>query len=236
MVGCAAQACGEITAAGNLQSMSRFMKCAAVGLLMAAILTGCGTVSSQIVPTTLYKSSSLEPGALAQHRLALLTPSTVTGQEQDRQALALMFSETLHTQLPAVPVVSLSETLGLVNRAGLADDYRKMFEDYRETGIFAHGPLEKIGRTVGARYLAQLKLAGFSQDTFERFSLFGLRLFQTLHSNVRLYLQIWDSETGTIAWEGSEELSYSYDSSAERPVTFRMVVEEATRQLIARLP
>lgn len=216
--------------------MSPVLKFGIAGLLIVMAVTGCATIGSQVVPTTLYKSGSLEPGSLSRHGLAFLTPSTVTGQEQDRQALALIFAETLHAQLPSVPVISLSDTLGLVNRAGLAEDYRKMIEDYRETGIFAQSTLEKIGRTVGARYLAQLKLAGFSQDTFERFSLFGLRLFQTLHSNIRLYLQIWDSETGTIAWEGSEELSYSYDSSAERPVTFRMVVEEAARELIARLP
>lgn len=216
--------------------VSRILSGGIVGLWMAMAMTGCGTVSSQIVPTTLDKSSSLEPGSLARYRLAFLTPSTITGQEQDVQSLALYFSETLRKELPSVPVTSLSEALGLVNRAGLADDYRKMLEDYRETGIFAHAALEKIGRAVGARYLAQLKLGGFNQDTFERFSLFGFRLFQTLHSNIRLYLQIWDSETGTIAWEGSEEMSYSYDSSAERPVTFRMVVEEAARQLIATFP
>lgn len=188
------------------------------------------------MPTTLSQTSSLEPGGLAKYRLAFVTPSSVTGQEQDRQSLALIFSETLHAQRPEIPITSLSETLGLVNRAGLADDYRKMLDDYRDTGIFSRTPLEKIGRAVGARYLAQLKLAGFSQDSYERFSLFGFRLFQTLHANIRMYLQIWDSETGTIVWEGTEEMNYAYDSSATRPVTFRTVVEEGARQLIARLP
>jgi len=216
--------------------MSRTTRCAILGLWVVVGLAGCGTVADQIVPTTLSQTSSLEPDSLSRYRLAFLTPSSVTGQEQDRQSLALYFTETLRAQRPSIPVVSLSETLGLVNRAGLADDYRKMFDDYAETGIFARAPLEKIGRAVGARYFAQLKLAGFSQDTYERFSLLGFRLFQTLHANLRLYLQIWDSETGTIAWEGSEELNYSYDSSAARPVTFRLVVEEAARHLIARLP
>jgi hypothetical protein len=81
-----------------------------------------------------------------------------------------------------------------------------------------------------------LKLAGFSQDMRERLSILGVRLFQTLHANIRLYMQIWDAETGTIAWEGSEEMSYAYDSSAELPVTFRRVVEDAALQLIQNLP
>lgn len=205
-------------------------------LLLVLMLTGCGTVGNQVIPNTLSKTISLQPGALQQYGLAFLTPSTVTGQEQDKQNLALIFADAMRTQLPGVRVIALPETLGALNRAGLEGEYHKMYDDYGETGVFGRETLQKIGRVAGARYLAQLKLAGFSQDMRDRFSLFGLRLFQTQHANLRLYLQIWDSEEGTIAWEGIEELSYSYDSTAERPVTLRTVVEEATRQLLTGLP
>jgi hypothetical protein len=107
---------------------------------------------------------------------------------------------------------------------------------YRDTGIFPRDMLNRVGSAIGARYLVQLKLAGFSQDVRERLSIFGVRLSQTLNANIRLYMQIWDAETGTIAWEGSEEMSYAYDSSAEVPVTFRRVVEGAAQQLIQNLP
>jgi len=216
--------------------MQNIPKRLAASLLAALLLGGCATVGDQIVPTTVYKNITLQPGDLAQHGLAFLTPSTVTGQEQDRQSLALIFSETMGERLPNVHLMPLSDTLGLINRAGLSEEYRKMLEDYRETGIFTRASLQKIGQAVSTRYFAQLKLAGFNQDMFERFSLLGFRLFQTLHANIRLYLQIWDSAAGVIAWEGSEELNYSYDSSAERPVTFQTVVQEAARQLIAHLP
>lgn len=187
-------------------------------------------------PTTLHKNLSLQPGALQQHGVAFLTPSTVTGQEQDQQALALIFSEHMRTQLPAMRIIFLPESLGAINSAGLVPEYRKMVEVYRETGIFPRDILARVGQANGTRYLMQLKLAAFSQDTRERVSLLGMRLFQTLHANIRLYAQIWDTEAGTIAWEGSEELSYAYDSSAELPVTFRRVVEEAAQQLIQNLP
>lgn len=200
------------------------------------LLAGCTTVGNQIHPTTLHKNLSLQPGALQQHGIAFLTPSTVTGQEQDQQALALIVAEHMRTQLPTVHVISLPESLGAINRAGLATEYRKMVEDYRETGIFQRDALARIGRAVGTRHLAQLKLGAFRQDIRERFSVLGVRLFQTLHANIRLYVQIWDAETGTIAWEGSEEMSYAYDSSAELPVTFRRVVEEASQQLLQNLP
>jgi len=199
------------------------------------LLAGC-TTGSQVHPTTLHKSLSLLPGALQQYGVAFLTPSTVTGQEQDQQTAALIFAEQMRVQLPTVRVLSLPESLGAINRAGLAPEYRKMVEDYRDTGLFPRDMLSKIGGAIGTRYLVQLKLAGFSQDMRERVSILGIRLFQTLHANIRLYMQIWDAETGTIAWEGSEEMSYAYDSSAELPVTFRRVVEGAAQQLIQNLP
>jgi len=206
-----------------------------MGIWMLLLLAGC-TTGSQVHPTTLHKNLSLPPGALQQYGVAFLTPSTVTGQEQDQQTAALIFAEQMRVQLPTVRVMSLPESLGAVNRAGFAPEYRKMVENYRETGIFPRDLLTNVGNAIGTRYLVQLKLAGFSQDIRERVSIFGVRLFQTLHANIRLYMQIWDAETGTIAWEGSEEMSYAYDSSAELPVTFRRVVEQAAQQLIQHLP
>lgn len=205
-------------------------------VIMAGLLVAGCTTGTQVVPTTIQKTIALAPGELEKGGVAFITPSTVTGQEQDRQTLALIFAETLRERKPQMRVIPLSEALGFINRAGLAEEYRKLFEDYRETGIFRREGLAKVGRATGARYLVQLKLAGFSQTMQDRFSLLGFRLFQTLHANIRLYLQVWDSEEGIIVWEGSEEMSYAYDSSAEKPVTFKTIVAAAARELIASMP
>ena len=200
------------------------------------LVTGCGTVGSQITPSTVQRTLTLRPGDLQQHGVALLTPATVTGQEQDKQTLALIFAERLQALRPQARIVTLPETLGRINRAGLADDYRRMLRDYQDSGVLERDSLRRVGEAAGARYLAQLKLAYFSQDMRERFSVLGLRLFQTHYANIRLYVQLWDSHEGVIAWEAVEELHYAYDSGAERPVTFQVIVEEAARQLIASLP
>jgi len=202
--------------------------------LMLLMLAGCNT--SQVVPTTVHKTLTLKAGDLRQGGLAFLTPSTVTGQEQDKLALALVFGETMSQHLPGVRVVSLSETLGAINRAGLADEYRKMIEHYRDTAIFPRHSLQAIGQAAQVRYLAQLKLAEFKRDLRERLSLFGLRLFQTQYAHLRLDVQVWDSVEGVIAWEASEEVNYAYDSGAERPVTFQQMIELATLEVLKTLP
>lgn len=205
-------------------------------LLALLPLSGCIALGNQIAPATTHETFSLQPGQLQQQGMAILTPSVVTGQEQDRQSLALIVAETVRAIMPKARVVTMSETVGAVNRAGLSDTYRQMYDNYDSTGLFRHESLARIGQAAGARYLVQLKLAGFNRDIRERFTLFGFRLFQTLHANVRLYIQIWDSEQGVIAWEAVGELHHAYDSIAEQPVGFRQVVAEITRQLLKTLP
>ena len=168
--------------------------------------------------------------------IAFVTPSSVTGQEEDRQALAFTFTEVLQQSRPELRVLHLPETLSAINGAGLSNTYRAMAEEYRVTGIFERGLLRQLAQATKVRYIAQLKLAGFRQDSRERWGILGLRIFETKSTTLRLFLQIWDSKDGSVAWEGTEELTFSYDSVSEGTVTFRGAVEQASRELIGRLP
>jgi len=204
-------------------------------LLLLALIPAC-TMIDQVVPSNRIHNITLQPNDLETHGLAMLTPSTVTGQEEDRQALALIFTSVLQERRPNIRVVPLADTLGEINRAGLESQYRQMFDDYRFTSIFNRDTLKAVGVAAQARYLAQLKLANFRQDASGRLSILGLRLVQTKASNIRLFLTIWDSSDGSIAWEGIQELSYSYDTTREKPITFKLVVEESSKYLIRDLP
>lgn len=204
------------------------------GLVCLLILGGCA--SPQTYSTTQILSTNLKPDSLKYTGVAFITPSSATGQEEDKQALALAFGEVLRQVRPELQMVSLSETLSSINRAGLTSEYKQMFEDYRLTGIFDQATLKKVADVTHVRYLAQLKLGGFRQDSKGRLGAFGLRLVETKSTAIRLYLQIWDSNDGSVAWEGSHEMTASHDSMAEDTVTFRSVVEQAARALIGRLP
>jgi len=201
-----------------------------------AIVTNVGCSNSQIHTAVQYKDISLAPNGLEEHGLGFITPSTITGQEQDKQTLAFIFAEVLKQERPDIRVVSLPETLSAINQAGIADEYKRMYVDYSDTGIFKREWLRKVSEVTGVRYLAQLKLSGFNQNSKGRFSFLGMRLLQTKEANIRLFFQIWNSEAGTIVWEGTEELNYAWDTSKEKPVTFKLVVEEIARNLIDNLP
>ncbi|HSO07748.1 MAG TPA: hypothetical protein VLW45_10930 [Pelomicrobium sp.] len=207
-------------------------KSLALCLLAVFVLAAC----AQSHPTVRYRDIDLPAGALEKHGIAFITPSTVTGQEEEKQAVALTFAEVLKRERPQVRVVTLAETLGAVNRAGLAEAYREMYADYRDTGLFKRDTLAKVGDLAGTRYVAQLKLQGFEQGEKERFGALGFRIVETKHATVRLFFQIWDTDSGTIAWEGIEELRISTETWSEEQVTLTRVMERAAEDLIAKLP
>lgn len=205
---------------------------ASAALLFA--LAGCS--GTQVYPNLQQHLISLRPGDLEAAGIAFITPSTVTGQEQEKQAVALTFADVMKRERQGLRVVTLAETLGAINKAGLADDYRRMYDDYRDTGLLSREVLRRVSAATGARYFAQLKLQEFGQGARERFGVFGLRIVETKYAHVRLFLQIWDSSDGSIAWEGMQEMRISQETVTEEPVMQRTVLEHTARDLIAKLP
>jgi heme-degrading monooxygenase HmoA len=219
---------------GSGRSMSRWVGLA--GLLIA-LLSSC-VISQQHGTVTIATTTadSLKPGDLAKFGVAFVTPSTVTGQEQDRPALCLIFSQILEELRPSTRVVPLTETLSSINRAGLAEDYKRMMANYFGGELLDRASLAQVSKATGVRYVAQLKMASFQQESQDRFGVFGLRLVETKKANLRLSLQIWNSEDGSVAWEGTDEMYLANETMKENPISFRSVVEASARSLIAKLP
>jgi hypothetical protein len=55
-------------------------------------------------------------------------------------------------------------------------------------------------------------------------------------STIRLFLQIWDSHDGSVAWEGAQESTLSHESLAEEYVSMKSIVQKSARDLVAHLP
>ncbi|VAW98864.1 hypothetical protein MNBD_GAMMA22-1350 [hydrothermal vent metagenome] len=195
----------------------------------------CSACAPQKYVTVEAQAFSLTNGDLAKYGVAFITPSTVTGQEQDIQSLALSFSNLMKELRPEINIMPLSDTLSMINRNGMIEDYKKMYRNYSDTGIFDQDIIRKISKVTGRRYLAQLKLSEFTQETSTRFS-FGFRIIDTKKARMRLFFQIWDSHNGTIAWEGSAELNYSYDTVTNNAINFKTVVQITAIELVKNMP
>jgi len=208
-------------------------------LLLAIFAASGGCATSQKHGTITIGDNltqTLKPGELQTSGIAFITPASVTGQEEDRPALSLVFTETLAELRPNVRVIPLNETLSAVSRAGAAEDYKLMMVDSRESGLLNRETLALVSKATGVRYIAQLKMASFHQDSEDRFSVLGLRLVQTKKADIRVFLRIWDGQDGSIVWEGAYELYMAKETMTESAISFHNVVEEAARQLITKVP
>lgn len=212
-----------------------------LALALALLLSGCSAQkiraeTQQTSPTTQVLAINLRHEDLRTAGMAFITPSSITGQEEDKQALSLAFTAVLRNVRPDLRIVPLPETLSAINRMGLTREYKQMFEDYRLTGIFDKETLQKVSGVTGMRYLAQLKLGAFRQESRGRFGFLGVRVLETKTSTIRLFLQIWDSADGSVVWEGAQESTVSHESLAEEYVSMKSIVEESARDLVAQLP
>jgi len=232
----AGSACRSASPSTIIRSMPIDKLLSRIALIAACVMLMSCSVAPQRYSTPQVQRITLSKGQLEEGGLAFLTPSTVTGQEEDKQPLALIFTDTLKLDRPAIHVVPLAGTISAINQAGLIETYKGMYRDYRDTGVFDPAALRQIGEASGVRYAGQLKMPSFSQGSKGRFGIFGLELMKTQTANIRLYFQIWDTRTGGIAWEGVEELTAAYDTMGEKTVTFKSVVEDAARELIKQLP
>jgi hypothetical protein len=206
--------------------------CFAAALLC---LQACSS-TLQVYSTPEHETRSLTQRDLREGGIAFLTPSTITGQEEDKQTLAYHFASVLRMRRPDIKVLPLSETIGEVNRGGLAEVYRSMYRDYRDTAVFDASLLRRIAQAADVRYLAQLKLSQMQQGSRGRLGLLGLSILNTQYASVRLSFQVWDSRDGSIAWEGIDEVTMAMDTGLEQPMPFRAVAERAAEDLVARLP
>ena len=218
----------------HVQRTGRRTAGALVALGLALLATGC-SFTDQVRYEVDHNNLTLEPDALEREGIGFLTPAAATGREADKQALAHAFARQLQLARPGVKVVPLPAILSAVNAADLDQQYKRMYRDYLETGILEGSVLRQVGEIGGVRYLVQMSLAEFQQASRGRFSFLGLRLVDTKQANLRIFAQIWDSRTGGVAWEGSAELNYAYDSAAEDPAPFMEAATIAARRLFEDL-
>jgi len=202
--------------------------------LLFTITAGCAA-TGQLHAELQYRQLGDEDVLLGGGGIGVLTPSAPTGQESDRQALADSLGDILERDVSDADVVALPALLSAVNQAGLARAYSGMFAEYERTGILERDVLRQIGEAAGVRYVAKLNLGDFQQWSTGRAKILGVRFLDTRTAKIRVHLEIWDTSSGGIVWQGNEELTFSQEGVREKPVTFQQVATLASERLVLKV-
>ena len=202
-------------------------------ILACLNIIGCST---QLYTNIEHNVHQLKKGDVKLHGLTFITPTTITGMEEDKQYLALTFSHKLKKLRPELKIADLSYALGAINKENYSKQYAAMYEGYRSTGIFDKSTLKRIGELTNNRYVCQLKLSHFKSEAQGRWGILGLAISDTEKANLRLFVQIWDSRLGVIVWEAAQEITYAHDTTSEDAVTFEKMIHFAAKDIAKVLP
>ncbi len=173
---------------------------------------------------------------LSNGKIGFLTTTVGTGEEKYRRITMNILAEVIEKNRKDLKIVPPSLGFSLINSKNLTEVYARGKRDYEVTGIWDREVLRKIGEAMGVRYLIQPELIKFERWTNTRINLVGIRLMETRESTVRVFMQIWDAETGAIVWEGASEATFAKDSLKSKPVEFEDIIRIAWQDLVNKLP
>ena len=83
--------------------------------------------------------------------------------------------------------------------------------------------------------MLQPGLAEFSQTVLDKFELWGLKIVRTRVSTLRLWLQLWDAQTGHLLSESTGEVTVATPvATTESTVSLDDIAQELWSRLIKR--
>jgi hypothetical protein len=169
----------------------------------AVLLAGCAPAYMGDTHTTStprpqsFDIAELARGPVA--TLGLLTPAGLQGFSHSlSHALILALSDAS----PPVRGIPSHETVNVLNEQGLAAEYADLISGFVRSGILERARLQRIGSALGPRYVLLPGLAEFNQVLLDKFEAFGVKLVKNWVTTLRLWLQLWDTQTGQILSSG----------------------------------
>jgi hypothetical protein len=200
----------------------------------AALLAGCGPANvSDTYVTSTPRSEQFDVGGLADRPVAtfgLVAPASLQGFSPTvSHALAAALTEVN----PPIREIPSLETVNRLTDQGLTDEYADLLSGFARTGILERQQLRRIGSGLGSRYVLLPGVAQLDEAVIDKFEAAGLKLLRNRVTTLRLWLQLWDVQTGHIVWESAGEVTVSTVLlSPKQTVPLQEIVEKLLFRMI----
>jgi len=204
---------------------------------MLAFVTGCSSsiYGWQVRTSSAEFAPSFDPGRLTQEPAAVFGALTMPGLRGNEVGLDFMLAQVLHKVAPQIQMISPQRSMSKINEQGLASEYTQMRADAEQSHILSRESLKKLGAVMGVRYVFQPRLAAFTQTMYDRWTFpgFGVLLTQVRTSNLRISLQLWNTETGELLWASRAEGTMQSEAVSKDPVYFEDAARVALGSIVS---
>jgi hypothetical protein len=174
----------------------------------AVLFVGCTPLYLSDTHTTSTPRSQLfDVAELAREPVATLGVVTPASLQGFNLPLSHALNAALAEASPSIRGIAAYETLNLLNQQGLTGEYGALIAGFGRAGILEREPLQRIGAALSSRYVLLPGLAEFNQVIIDRLSIYGWNFIQSRVTTLRLWLQLWEIQTGKVLWESSGEVT-----------------------------
>ena len=201
--------------------------------VMVVVLSGCGPpYLSGMYATSTPKQKSFDTSELTSMPVAVLAFVAPGSLQGFGPALSHALNTALTEVTPPIRGIPPEEILNLLTDHGLATEYADLRADFARSGMLDRQRLRRIGTGLGSRYVLLPGLAQFDETIIDKFEAAGIKLLRNRVTTLRLWLQLWDSQTGHMVWESSGEDSTAAVFSSPRQ---SVALEQIARKLLVRM-
>jgi hypothetical protein len=191
-------------------SMTRRTGGAVLAFTTALLAAGCGPVYlSDTYATSTPRPASFNVGALAGEPVATLGPVAPANLQGFSPTLSLALATALAEVSPPIREIPTFETVNRLTDQGLAAEYADLLSGFARSGIMERQRLRRIGSGLGARYVMLPGLAQLDETVIDKFEAAGLKLLRNRVTTLRLWLQLWDVQSGHLVWGSAGEVTVS---------------------------
>jgi hypothetical protein len=178
----------------------------AILALWTALFAGCVPVYLWETHTTSTpRPQAFDVAVLTREPVATLGPLTPAGLQGFNPFLSRGLVAAISEVSPPIRGIPIHETVNVVNGQGLAAEYADLISGFVRSGILERERLQRIGSALGSRYVLLPGLADFNQVVIDKFEIAGIKMVRNRVITLRLWLQLWDTQTGEIVWESAGE-------------------------------
>ncbi len=200
---------------------------------MAVLLAGCGPpYLADTFTTSTPKPTSFDASELVRMPVAVLgfvAPGNLQGFSP---TLSQALSGALTEVTPPIREISTDETLNRLTDQGLATEYADLRAGFARDGMLDRQRLRRIGSGLRSRYVLLPGLAQFDETIIDKYEAAGIKLLRNRVTTLRLWLQLWDAQTGHIVWELSGEVTMATVFLSPKQT---VALEQTAKKLLARM-
>jgi hypothetical protein len=201
--------------------------------LTLMLLAGCDPpylADTYAASTSLPKSfDTSELARMPVAVLAFVAPGNLQGFSP---TLSQALSGALAEVNPPIREISTDETLNRLTDQGLATEYADLRAGFTRNGMLDRSRLRRIGSGLGARYVMLPGIAQFDQEILDKYEAAGIKLLRNRVTTLRLWLQLWDTQTGHIVWESSGEVTTATVFLSPKQT---VALEQTAKRLMVRM-